>query len=56
MDSISIKEQDDITRSLWFHFQSFSGVVDELKSIRDLYEKIFINKVTEIEFDFKSLI
>ncbi|MEX2375020.1 MAG: RecQ family ATP-dependent DNA helicase, partial [Dehalococcoidia bacterium] len=35
-ESIGRSEQDDVTRQLFFHFNSFEGVQAELKSVRDV--------------------
>ena len=39
-DSIRGMEQDDVTRQLWFHFNSFQGVEHEIDAVKDVLEQV----------------
>ena len=54
-DAISRMEQDDVTRQLWFHFNSFRGIDQELEAIKDVLAEVGdVGRRQSIELPFSE--
>ena len=54
IESRNTKTRDDITRTLWFHMQGFSGVdqdIDDIKNVLDEFKDLSAPRLMELPFN-----